>query len=229
VTAGSAVAGASLDVATGGIAWGDVSKAGSRLNDLTTISTSKPVTVTDIQVDDMLSVDGGITGPGAARISFVDDSVPILEVNVGAGQLAMGDIYGADSENRIIVDGTGVSFEAQKVTVKGAQLDINNWLNWSARPSVTMAAGSTITPGGTYQQLTSASAVSTSTSTAIANGAEAGDLLLLRNANAVDAITVDGTGANVECKTDKALGPGDTLMLIWNGADWNCLSLADNS
>ena len=71
--------------------------------------------------------------------------------------------------------------------------------------------------------------VTTSTSLAIADGAETGDLLLLRNATRRMRLPVDGTGGNVECKTDKTLGAGDTLMLIWNGADRNRLSLSDNS
>ena len=68
-----------------------------------------------------------------------------------------------------------------------------------------------------------------STSTAIANGTTAGDLLILRNANASDTITIDGTGANVECKTDRALWRADTVTLIWNGSDWVRLSTSDNS
>jgi len=95
--------------------------------------------------------------------------------------------------------------------------------------TVVVTAGSTITPTGTYQVITSTAAVTTSTTTAIANGGETGDLLILRNANASNAITIDGTGGNVECKSDVALGAGDTLLLIWNGSDWNCLSSYDNS
>ena len=106
-----------------------------------------------------------------------------------------------DHDRRFHVDGAG-------------QLDIGDWVNASPRTAVVVSAGSIITPTGTYQPLTSGGVVTTSTSLAIANGVETGDLLLLRNANASDAITVDGTGGNVECKTDKALGAGDTLMLI---------------
>jgi len=72
-------------------------------------------------------------------------------------------------------------------------------------------------------------AVTTSTTTAIADGSETGDALILRNANATNVITIDGVGSNVACKANVALGAGDTLTLIWNGADWNCLASYDNS
>jgi len=109
------------------------------------------------------------------------------------------------------------------------KLTLATWLNVTSQTPVVVTAGSTITPSGTLQPLTSTGVVAGSTSNAIADGTTAGDLLILRNANASDAITIDGTGGNVECKTDKALGAQDTLTLMWNGSDWVCLSLSDNS
>lgn len=105
----------------------------------------------------------------------------------------------------------------------------DDWLSISAQTAISVTAGAIITPTGTYQPLTSAAPVTTSTTTAVANGAVTGRLLILRNANAADAITIDGTGGNVECKANVALGAGDTLTLIWNGTDWNCISSYDNS
>jgi hypothetical protein len=107
-------------------------------------------------------------------------------------------------------------------------LGVGTWLKMTSQTAVVVSAGSTITATGTLQPLTSASSVTTSTSLAVGNGTTAGDLLILRNANASDTITVDGTGANVECKTDTVLGAQDTMTLIWNGADWVCLSTRDN-
>ena len=123
----------------------------------------------------------------------------------------------------------GQTITAGGLTLTAGQLDIGDWVNASARTPVAVSAGSIITPTGTYQPLTSTGVVAGSTSKAIADGVETGDLLLLRNANASGRDHRGRHGRNVECKTDKALGAGDTLMLIWNGADWNCLSLSDNS
>lgn len=123
----------------------------------------------------------------------------------------------------------GQTVTAGDVAVVGGQLDVGKWVNLSAQTAISVTAASTITPVGTYQQLTSGSAVTTSTSTAIANGTETGDVLVLINNNASDTITIDGTGGNVECKTDKVLGAKDTLTLIWGGSDWYCLAISDNS
>jgi hypothetical protein len=139
---------------------------------------------------------------------------------VASGTVTAGTGLAVTSGGQTITAG-GQTITAGGLTLTAGQLDIGDWVNASARTAVVVSAGSIITPTGTYQPLTSGGVVTTSTSRAIADGAETGDVLLLRNANAADAITVDGTGGNVECKTDKALGAGDTLMLIWNGADWN--------
>jgi hypothetical protein len=110
-----------------------------------------------------------------------------------------------------------------------ADVDVGTWANLSLQSTIVITEGSTITPTGTYQVITSSIACTTSTSAAIADGGETGDVLILRNGNAADAIVVDGTGANVECKANVSLGASDTLMLIWNGSDWNCVSNYDNS
>lgn len=110
-----------------------------------------------------------------------------------------------------------------------ADVDVGTWLNLSAQSVIALSDGGIITPTGTYQVITSTAEVTTSTSIAIWDGSETGDLLILRNGNAADVINIDGTGGNVECKANVALGASDTLTLIWNGSDWNCLSGYDNS
>ena len=121
--------------------------------------------------------------------------------------------------------------EVSAVYVTGSNgVVASKFLTLAGRAPLVLTNGDTISGQlGTYVLLSSSGAVSTSTSVAISNGGTVGNVLLLQNANAADTITVDGVGGNVECKTDKVLGAGDTLMLIWNGADWNCLSLSDNS
>lgn len=131
----------------------------------------------------------------------------------------------------------GIAVDTSNFTVSGStgaaatasSMGIGTWVKLGSQSAISVTAGMTITPTGTYQSLTSDGAKTCSTTTCIANGTTAGDLLILRNANASDVITIDGTGGNVECKTDKALGAQDTLTLIWNGSDWVCLALSDNS
>lgn len=109
-----------------------------------------------------------------------------------------------------------------------ADVYAGDWLHLTASTTVAVGSGATITPLGSYQPITSTAGVTTSTSTAIADGSAAGDILILRNANASDAITVDGAGGNVECGGNVALGANDVLTLLWNGSDWSCLALRDN-
>lgn len=109
-----------------------------------------------------------------------------------------------------------------------ADVYAGDWLHLTASTTVVVGSGATITPLGSYQPITSTAGVTTSTSTAIADGSAAGDILILRNANASDAITVDGAGGNVECGGNVALGANDVLTLLWNGSDWSCLALRDN-
>lgn len=97
-----------------------------------------------------------------------------------------------------------------------------------AQTTVSMVQALPITPTGMYQPLTS-SPISPDTASGMAAGTTIGQLQILHNINATRPITVDGTGAGVECKADIPLFPQDTLILIWNGTNWVCLSNYDNS
>ena len=122
---------------------------------------------------------------------------------------------------------TGLATVGETLDVTG-DFTIADGMNVTAVTAISLTAGAIITPTGMYQPLTSAAAVTCDTTTCIAAGT-AGDLLLLENRNAADAITIDGTGGTVECKANVALGAGDTLLLIFDGTDWQCISGYDNS
>jgi hypothetical protein len=122
---------------------------------------------------------------------------------------------------------TGLATVGETLSVTG-DTTVAADLTVSPVTAISVTAGAIITPTGIYQPLTSAAAVTTSTTTPIAAGTT-GQLLLLENQNASDVITIDGTGGTVECKANVALGAGDTLLLIYDGADWQCLSSYDNS
>jgi len=91
-----------------------------------------------------------------------------------------------------------------------------------------VTSGSTIVATGTYQPITSATALTTSATTAIADGVVNGQILVLVNENASDAITIKN-GANTHLTADVALGNDDTLTLMWDGADWLEIATSDNS
>jgi hypothetical protein len=173
----------------------------------------------------------GAGTPGLAlngQDAYVSDH---LEVD-GAAQFD-----GAVTTTSTLAADGGLTVDTSNFTVSGttgavasaSSMGVGTWVKLGAQTAISVTAGMTIAPTGTYQPLTSSTARTCSTTTCIANGTTAGDMLILRNANASDVITIDGTGGNVECKSDVALGAGDTLSLIWNGSDWNCIANHDNS
>lgn len=161
----------------------------------------------------------------------MDSLVLEEDLTVGNNATVEGDlaVTGTTALTGALTSSGGLSSGAGDLSTGTGQLDVGAWVNLSAGTAISVTAGAIITPTVTFQPLTSGSAVTTSTTTAIANGSEVGNLLILINNNASDTITIDGTGANVECKTDKVLGAKDTLTLIWGTADWYCLALHDNS
>lgn len=88
--------------------------------------------------------------------------------------------------------------------------------------SLTVTSGGTITPTGTYQLITSAGAVGTSS---IA-GCTSGRVLVLANSGS-NTITLTDTGT-LKLGGNAALGATDTLTLICDGTNWNQVSKADN-
>lgn len=108
-------------------------------------------------------------------------------------------------------------------------LDLSEFLAFTEQTAVVVGVQTSITPTGTYQPITSGAAVSTSLTTAILDGTVNGQLLVLVNENAADAIIVVD-GANTEMGGDKTLtgGQGDTLWLMWDGSDWLCIGYNDN-
>lgn len=124
---------------------------------------------------------------------------------------------------------TGADLVAtDSLSVSGAVVGAT-WFGLTAQTALVIGAGDSVVPTGSLQPITSATAVTVSTTVPIAAGTVEGYLLILVNENAADAITIDGTGGTVECKADVVLGARDVLMLEWNGTEWICLTGYDNS
>jgi len=144
---------------------------------------------------------------------------------VMAGQQEQGiagqSVTGFTSVN--VTDDLAVGDDTTLVDATVANLTAGDWLLLTPSTVISVTSGGIITPTGTLQGMTSGSAVTTSTSTAIANGTTSGQLLILFNKNATDAITIDGAGANVECGGNQAIGPTDHLVLQWQTDDWECV------
>jgi hypothetical protein len=164
---------------------------------------------------------GNTSGSGADAAIYVQSNSSSTYDNFDYGL----DMSAADINTAEIRFGNGTTLGETTDTV----LTFSEFLAAAEQTPEVVSAGSTIVATGTYQPLTSSGSVTTSTSTPIAVGTKIGQLLILVNENASDTITVDGTGGTVECKSDVVLGAQDTLFLLWNGADWICISGYDNS
>ena len=145
-------------------------------------------------------------------------------VQAGAGEqgIAGQTVTGFTSVN--VTDDLAVGDDLTALDAAIGDLTADDWLILTPSTVISVTSGGIITPTGTLQGLTSAGAVTTSTSTAISNGTTSGQLLILFNKNASDAITIDGAGANVECGGNQALGATDALVLQWQTDDWECIA-----
>lgn len=91
----------------------------------------------------------------------------------------------------------------------------------------TVAASDTLIPATRTHILTAASAVTLDTTTAIQDGLYKGQMLILVGTDDTNTVTIN-TGANTHFSANRALGDGDTLMLVWDGTNWLEVSFANN-
>jgi len=110
-------------------------------------------------------------------------------------------------------------------------VQVGGFLAFTEGTVIDIAAGGTITPTATYQPITTSEAGSTttSTSTAIADGAVAGSILILCNEDAQDIVIDDGANTDIGGNQTLTGGAGDCLWLLWNGADWNKVAEIGNN
>lgn len=104
----------------------------------------------------------------------------------------------------------------------GDDLSVGGWINGNAAGTLTITAGGTITPTGTYQRITAAAARGTSSVT----GHAAGRILVLVNVGS-NTITLTDTGT-LKLSGNAALGQYDTITLQSDGTNWIELAKANN-
>ncbi len=124
------------------------------------------------------------------------------------------------------VGASGCEWETQA----GSTLDVQGDLQLTPPTITAVAASFTIVPASAYMVITSTAEVTSSATAAITTTSiGTGETVIIRNGNASNVINIDGTGGTVECKANIALGASDVVALIYNGTDWNCLYVRDNS
>jgi len=187
----------------------DLSVAG--ITHFSNVTTTGDVVVgDDLTVTDRATVTGALEASSTFAVVGASELGGAVEV-LGATTLSSG------------LDVTGAA------TVSGVSA-IGTFQRFTAATAISVTAGSTITPTGTYQPIKSSEVapVTTSTSTAISNGSTVGYMLILVNTNVTQTITIDD-GGNTHLSGDAVLGNDDTLWLIWDGADWVEIAQANNT
>lgn len=150
-----------------------------------------------------------------------------LDLATGGLTMASGDLTLTAGD--AIVTAGDLTVTAGDLAVTAGGLTAGGDLFVTAQTTISATASTEITPTGYYQPLTSFDLGQTVNDIATPTDDTIGKQLLIHNINATYPITIDGTGATVECKADIELGPQDTLSLLWNGTNWICLSSYDNS
>lgn len=109
-------------------------------------------------------------------------------------------------------------------------IQIGGFLALTEGAVLDLGATFTVNATASYQPITNSTggSVTSSATTAIADGPIAGSFLVICNEDAQDMVFKDG--ANTLIGGDKTLtgGAQDCITLIWNGADWVGLSVHDN-
>jgi len=218
-TGGDMTIGDDLEVTDDLTVNGDLYVTGYQWITATTMITGNTSVAGGITATENISAGTGIQAGGASY--FWDNLGVEDDLDVG-GNTDLDDTQ-VDGEFEV----TGTSLLTGTVTAVGNVL-VGDWLVAIEQTACVVFAGSSITPTGMYQPITSEAVVTTSTSIAIVDGVTIGQLLILINENAADAITVDD-GGNTRLSGDAVLGPDDTLMLIWDGADWVEIAQANNT
>ena len=87
--------------------------------------------------------------------------------------------------------------------------------------SQSVNTGDTINPTTSYMKVTSVAPthITLSTTTAISNGSEVGQILFIENQNGSYNLIIPNN-ANTGLGTDRTLSPYQILHLIWSGTDW---------
>lgn len=177
-----------------------------------------PTRFRSITVDHIATVGESLTVPD---VTATDDLAVTDDAGVG-GDLT---VTGGTTAGSDITFANGTTLGEATDTV----LDFSEFLAATEQDVFALSAAGHITPTGTYQPITSTAAISANVVTAIMSGTVAGQLLVITNENAADAIVIPDN-ANTKLGGDKTLtgGEGDAIFLWWDGLDWICVGYNDN-
>ena len=118
---------------------------------------------------------------------------------------------------------TGDARVGGNVLATGA-VNVGTLLRMTPAATAVIVADGTLTPVGSYQPISSTAAVGTSVIATTTR--TAGELLYLINVGS-QTVTFTDTGS-LKLSGNAALGAGDTLLLVFDGTNWNQAGKTDN-
>ena len=110
-------------------------------------------------------------------------------------------------------------------------VEIGGFLAFDVGATLNITTGDTITPTASYQPLMvdgTGAAATTDSSTAIADGAEPGQILILINRDDEDIVVKNGANTLFSGDLTLTASVSDTLTLVWDGGDWVSIGMRDN-
>ncbi|MBL0043326.1 MAG: hypothetical protein IPP33_02565 [Flavobacteriales bacterium] len=140
--------------------------------------------------------------------------------------LVLGSVNGVNGATATVNVGIGMTTPLTTVDMLGA-LSIRD----DGTVTNVVADNQLITVGNRgYIRLNSSNNLATARTITLSNGLVRGQLLIIQNSLGINIFEVDDNAAtnNTIVPFPRALGPFDTIMLLWNGTDWTELSYADN-
>jgi len=231
---GSLTTSEGITVTTGGvnITAGGITADGFNVADVTgdtVVSGTLTVSSTSTLVG-AVAANGGLTVDGVAfSVANATGNTVVSGTLTVSGTSTLAGAVDLSAQTLSNIGNAGTDFSSAGGLTLADKATVGTYLTLSAQ-AFTFGAGEPITPTKTYVVITTTASIATSTTVPIvAAGHAAGEILILRNGNASDTITIDGTGGTVECKADIVMGASDTATFINNGSKWNCLAVYDNS
>lgn len=93
-----------------------------------------------------------------------------------------------------------------------------------------LAAAFIISPSKTYVKVTaSGGSVTSDLTTAISNGTDEGQLIIIDNRDASNSITLkNNSNTELPNSVDYTLNPKGVIQLIWTGSKWRCIGSSTN-
>ena len=131
------------------------------------------------------------------------------------------DTDGQDSEHAMMYG----DFQQDYLRLNGL-VTIGNFLNLDTK-GLTPLPGSTITPTGSCYRFWNLGPISLNSTTAIADGRAAGQILVLLGSDDIKTLTVPNDANTMLTAPYITLDAGDVLTLIWDGDTWRELSFTN--